>query len=201
MMPSDAAARERIEKTKNARQAKNRICAYALLEVAYFDLFSQPMPPLSFDGMGGKPFLCDGKIKISISHTDEFCAVAFSESDVGVDVQSYSEMLGREGALKRFVNEDLQNVLKMQKSAEVEYLFYEIKDSNIVRIFLDQNDLFDKEFSLTEAKAAGEWSRLEAILKCGCGFGDYKNAKALAAATSAQTRFLSTAALSVAVAE
>ena len=122
IMPRDCAAVGRINDAKSAELRQSRSLAYTLAERAYRDIYSSDMPKLCFSE-GGKPYFVNGEIKLSVSHTDGVCAVTFAKRDVGVDVQAYSEMLGKEGVLKRFVNENLQNLIKKQKPPQICYLF------------------------------------------------------------------------------
>ncbi len=198
-MPADAAARERICEARSAKLRESRACAYNLLERAYTDIFTSPMPPLLFDSHG-KPSLDGGKIKISISHTEGVCAVAFADGEVGVDVQSCEKMLGKERVLQRFVNDNLQKLIKNAKKCEVEHLFYKTFKEGILpmgdagRSFID----CEKEDS-KQKEAAALWSSLEAVLKCRGGFCAYKNAEELLRACRIDTRYLCGAALSVAL--
>lgn len=201
VLPNDNAAIERIESAKSAEVRESRIFAYSLLERAYSDVFGEPMPRLFFDSLG-KPSLAGGKTRISVSHTGGVCAVAFSNFDVGVDVQSYDEMRGKERVLQRFVNKDLQNLIKNAKPPEVSYLIYKTSKSGIVLVRGAGRDIFDEKITEGECySAAALWSSLEAVLKCRGGFCEYKNAENLLRASKLDTRYLYGAALSVAVIE
>ena len=199
VMPSDAAACQRIDLAKNSELRTSRIYAYNLLERAYSDIFFRPMPPLVFDTLG-KPRLQTGNIRISVSHTGGACAVAFSDLEVGVDVQSYDEMRGKERVLKRFVNDNLQNLIKNAKKPRVKYLFYKLSGDGIMLVSSSGKSSFDEQNLPGEERlSAAAWSSLEAILKCRGGFCEYKNAEALLRAGKIDTRYLYNAALSVAV--
>lgn len=201
VMPRDAAACQRIDLAKNSELRTSRIYAYNLLERAYSDIFFRPMPPLVFDTLG-KPRLQTGDIRISVSHTCGACAVAFSDLEVGVDVQSYDEMRGKERVLKRFVNDNLQNLIKNAKSPEVNYLIYKTSKTGIVLVRGEGRDIFDEKITVGECnRAAALWSSLEAALKCRGGFCEYKNAENVLRASRLDTRYLHGAALSVAVIE
>ncbi len=199
VLPSDAAAIERIEAAKCADVRKDRIWSYTLLERAFFDIFLKPMPPLCFDTCG-KPSLVGSEIKISVSHTGGVCAVAFSDCNVGIDVQSYDEMCGKERVLQRFVNETLQNLIKSTKKPKVNYLVYKANKSGIMLINGARRDLFVGKYNKgKEQNAAALWSALEAVLKCRGGFCEYKNAETLLQASRIDTHYLHNAAISVAV--
>lgn len=201
ILPRDFEAIERITSAKAAGVRQSRIFAYSLLERAYFDIFGEPMPPLSFD-THGKPSLVGSKTRISISHTDGICAVAFSNFDIGVDVQSYDEMCGKERVLQRFVNETLQNIIKNAKPPEVSYLIYKTSKTGIILVRGEGRDMLDEKINEDECyRAAALWSSLEAALKCRGGFCEYKNAENLLRAMRLETRYLYGAALSVAVIE
>ena len=193
----DFAANERIEKTENENLRVSRTLSYALLERSYRDIFGDSVPKLSFC-IDGKPELIDSDMKISISHTTGLCAVAFSQNDVGVDVQSCAEMFGKERVLKRYVNESLQNIIKKAKSPEVSYRFYKLNDEGE----------FVKCEKLEEGGVAGDnsdafvsaslWSAFEAVLKCGRGFSELPQVTRLAERANIATLRLGGAALSVA---
>lgn len=199
VMPSDAEACRRIDLAKNSELRMSRIYAYNLLERAYSDIFFKSMPPLVFDSHG-KPRLEGGDVKISVSHTGGACAVAFSNSDVGVDVQSYDEMRGKERVLKRFVNDNLQNLIKNAKKPRVKYLFYKLCCDGIMLVSNSGASSFDEQNPPSEERiAAGAWSSLEAVLKSRGGFCEYKNAESLLRAGKLDTRYLYNAAVSVAL--
>ena len=192
-LPKDETARSRISLAKNEELRRERIAAYLLAERAYSDFFSLLMPPLSFD-KHEKPGFTVGEIKISISHTDGFCAVAFSKNDVGIDVQSHAEMLEKERVLERFVNKDLQNLIKNSTEPNVTYLFYETKEQGIE--IKPMSEIKDVDFSSAEPSAV--WSALEAVLKCRGGFCEFKNVENLVRAAKIKTVDICGASLSVA---
>ena len=217
-MPADSAAVGRVEKTENAELRHHRAMAYALLELAYCDIYGAPMPNLAFCD-DGKPRLVGSRVKISVSHTGGVCAVSFSDCDVGVDVQSYREAAGKERVLQRFVNDNLQKAIKSTKLPEVSLRFYKalesgelvpaergeaIRHSGGSAPKTDSLGDVGVDFDIGYAGEAGApcaalWSALEALLKCRHGFSELSRAAELAAAAQIKTFYLPNAALSVAI--
>ena len=104
--------------------------------------------------------------------------------------------------LQRFVNKDLQNLIKNAKPPEVSYLIYKTSKSGIVLVRGAGRNIFDEKITEGECySAAALWSSLEAALKCRGGFCEYKNAENLLRASKLDTHYLYGAALSVAVIE
>lgn len=194
---SDPEARERIVKTENKKLRTSRAAAYALFERAYSDIFEEPVPKLSF-GSDGKPALKHTDIKLSVSHTDRLCAVAFSKNDVGVDVQAHTEMLGKERVLKRFVNESLQKLIEKAKTPEVDYLFYKIDSDGKIGKYKGAEEKTAAHAAGGGAASARLWSALEALLKCKRGFSHLPYAEELAVVANITTIHFEEAALSVA---
>ena len=194
---SDPEARERIEKTENKKLRTSRAAAYALFERAYLDIFEQKAPGLSFCS-DGKPTLKNTDIRLSVSHTDRLCAVAFSKSDVGVDVQAHTEMLGKERVLKRFVNESLQKKIKKAKSPEISYLFYKLDNDGKIKEYKGAEEKIEAHSTELGAASARVWSVLEALLKCKRGFSALPCAEELADVAHVATFHFEGAAFSVA---
>ena len=208
LVPRDALAREKIDRTENEKLRLERSVAYALLEAAHLDIYGEKMPPLFFDE-DGKPRLSSGETRISISHTDGCVAVAFAKCEVGVDSECYAAMSNKERVLKRFVNENLQKSLVSAKSPDVSYRRYSLENGNELCLsaeFLGAerleaailNGSGDGDFSDSVIGNTARWTRLEALLKCGRGFGSIGSASALLEGAFIETARLGFAAVSVA---
>ncbi|MEV6326907.1 4'-phosphopantetheinyl transferase superfamily protein [Streptomyces sp. NPDC051909] len=89
----DAAERRVYESLTEERVRAQYVTAHALLRTVLGELLHREPSSLSFDkGPHGKPYLTDGSVEFSLSHSGELVAVALSlDAPVGVDVERVPE--------------------------------------------------------------------------------------------------------------
>ena len=196
-MPSDTAALSRVLEAKSASLRAQRAFCYSLLERLYADTFCEKMPELSFSPEG-KPSFKKSAFFISLSHSEELCAVAIAEREVGIDVQSFWSIRGKERTVSRFVNDSLQNKLKNTKTAEVEFAFYGLNKGGEIEKEESPDAFARQENNGAVNESAALWTKLEALIKCRRGFVDIKEAPSLASFAEIKTVYLKDAAISVA---
>ena len=174
---------KRIASKKTEHGKKESIQAYALLAFAYKKLFGKELPEVVFTD-SGKPYLKESNFKISISHTGELCAVAFSKADVGIDIEKCESFEEKQHLIDRFVNKDLQNNLNNGNNSTEQVSFYTVKENELVAL-----DVSEERYSTAERsrEAARLWTSLEALLKTRDGFADIKRVNEIAKSTLIKT--------------
>lgn len=178
--------RERIEKTKNKEQKACRIAAYLLLEKMIKNVSPCDKMPQIIYTPQGKPRFDEGcgvniSCRFNISHDGGAVAVAVSDTEVGVDVQSHlanSESQNR--IATRFA--DALDTLDARSDREpsVSFCFFEIKNGEIFERLCDGG----APANLTKEDVAKDfvarWTVLEAALKLdGGGFASIGNVRAI----------------------
>ena len=196
-VPTLAALNSRVCESGCVRLRQERAFAYTLLERAYADFFEKKLPAISFSP-DGKPYLVESKIKVSVSHSDGICAVSFSDLDNGIDVQGYDSMLGKERAVERFVNKDVQKMIKNAKKPDLRLSVYRANERGELETVDEGEVVLCARPSAVGVDAAMLWPSAEALLKCRNGFRDIAMLSQLAAASRVYTFYTHGAAVSVA---
>ena len=154
--------KEYIANTKNEKTKKERILAYSALFASLKEIFSLDAPRI-YRNENGKPFIKDGSIYISISHSEDACAVALSdEGEIGVDIQSPIDESKAERLNERF----LSKIQPKQENIDVKCLYMTISDD---KIEFTNNPLNNS----TEEDFLSKWVYFESIIKAfGLTFSD-----------------------------
>lgn len=155
---------EYIDCAKNDSVRAERHLAYTTLICslkAFFDIDNIKLERTA----GGKPYLSDSNIHISLSHSDGAVAVAISdEGEVGVDIQSQIDA-AREGRLK---NRFFTDLTVENNDIGVSYYFCEINDFSA--------ELYETSLPYAEDCFTAKWSYAESLMKLyGRGFADVGN--------------------------
>lgn len=174
---------ERIASKKSEARKKESIQAYTLLAFSYKKLFGNELPEVAFAD-SGKPCLKESNIKISISHTDGLCAVAFSKNNVGIDAEKSESFKEKQHLIDRFVNKDLQNNLNSGNNSTEQVSFYTVKENELVALDVSEERNTTAERS---REAARLWTSLEALLKTRDGFADIKRINEIAKSALVKT--------------
>ena len=167
-----AAVKERIEKTKHPKQKLQRRAAYALLEWMYKDMDStEQMPEIIYTPQGKPSFFENNSFHFTISHSDGVVAVAISDGEVGIDVQSSSI---DDGAKQR-VGARFGDVLRATcergvKEPLATISFFEIKNGAI-GLKTESQAVIKLTKKEADTDFSASWTLLEAALKLdGGGF-------------------------------
>lgn len=166
------AEKERIEKTKNPGEKLLRCAAYTLLGKMYTETFlCERMPEMIYTPQGKPRFVENKSCHFNISHDGKAVAVAISDGEVGVDLQSY---LVDDGTKSRVITR-FENAIRVlgergDSAPVVTFAFYEVIEGEISRKTdgWEINPLAKKD---TLSDFCAEWTLLEAALKLdGGGF-------------------------------
>ena len=172
----------RIDESSDKSLRQKRLISYSFLLKSYAKIYKKEPPLIVFSELG-KPSFAEGNIKVSLSHTDGFCAVAFSEKEVGVDIETTEKLEKNSRSIARFVNNGVKNALKSAKKADVMIDTCVLKNG-IIRSsresFLHTEDENDAHL----------WCALEAALKCKEGFSAYPRIAEICRAASISTLVL-----------
>lgn len=165
--------KEYVENTKNEKTKSERIAAYSALLISLKELFLVENPEIERNE-NGKPYLKDGKVHFSISHSDGLAAVALSDiGDIGIDLQCSFDKDKEEKIDKRF----LKDIKFKNDNIDIKYFLLldgALKDCS-PEISLDDDFLF-------------RWTFAEANIKCkGLNFSKFKEINELSKSTHAQT--------------
>lgn len=161
----------RIAASNDENLRRERLVSYSFLLYSYKKIYGEEPPKLVFSE-AGKPSLLDGEIRVSLSHTDGFCAVAFAKRDVGVDIEMEERLAKNSHAIARFVNESVQKSLISAEKAEASLEMYVLKNGEFY-------PYQEKTTSPERENASHLWCALEAVLKCKEGFESYPHLSAL----------------------
>ena len=157
---------EYLDSTKNEKLRLSRISAYGLLKYAlerFYEAFDLEIKR----GLHGKPSLCNSSLKINLSHTESFCAVAISDDcEVGVDIEERIEDSRAKRLETRFFTD-----LDFDNSGEIEDIKY-------YGFEYDKNGNLEESPTLVNGCDGGNdlgftrlWTLSEATMKCiGKGF-------------------------------
>ena len=154
--------KEYISNTKNQKTKNERILSYTALLSSLKELFSVENIKLERN-KNGKPYIKDSSIHISISHSDETCAIALSnEGEIGVDIQCRVDEERGERLSKRFLSE----IQPRQDEMNIKYLY----------MTLTENAALFSEICLikdNETDFLTKWVYLESVIKAyGLSFSD-----------------------------
>ena len=152
---------KRALSAKNEKVKREKIYTYALLTEAVFHSGYAGDIQLS-EGKNGKPHLDGGTYEISLSHTEDLCAVAISdEGEIGVDAEKVSGEEKTEAAVKRFLNDFSPS---FNTSQDVEIYDFDFIKASLAKYTIDP-------ISEAEPSSTVVWTAAEALLKCdGGGF-------------------------------
>ena len=167
--------KDRIKNKKTKDGQNESVQSYTLVKKAYEYLYNKKHPELCFSECG-KPYFEGEDVKVSISHTNSFCVVAFSDKSVGVDTEKYRKLKEKGAIIDRFVNKRLQNELKNKIKELTEIKFYELTNTSFEE-FKPEN--LEKLEEKSDVENAFFWTALEALLKTENGFSDIKKAEEL----------------------
>ena len=111
----------------------------------------------------GKPYIKDSNIYISLSHSDDICAVALSdEGEIGVDIQCYVDEAKAERLTKRFLSE----IKPRQDEMNIKCLYMTLTEKTALfgEICLNKDN---------ETDFLTKWVYLESVIKAyGLSFSD-----------------------------
>ena len=161
----------RIAASNDENSRREKLVSYSFLLYSYKKIYGEEPPKLVFSE-AGKPSFFDGEIRVSLSHTDGFCAVAFAKRDVGVDIETEERLEKNSRAIARFVNESVQKPLTSAKKAKASLEMYVLENGEF-------HPHQEKKLSPGEEDTSHLWCALEAVLKCKEGFKSYPHLSAL----------------------
>lgn len=126
--------KRKIEATCHAEMKRERLAASVLLSYALKQGFGLSESALDYaEGDYGKPYITSHKnVHFNISHTDGYCAVAVSDSHVGVDIQLLKPELtdGMKAIVRRFFSESEKEFYGLSEdSAALFYRLWTAKES------------------------------------------------------------------------
>lgn len=159
-----------IENTKNLSVKAERSLAYTTLLCALRVFYSIDGAHIERNEYG-KPYLADGNIHISLSHSDGSVAVCLSdECEVGIDIQAEID----ESRAERLKNRFFTDLAVKNDNPNVEYYFCKISDDEAIIESIDRPKTADGSFT-------AKWAYAEALMKLhGRGFSDVTALPALA---------------------
>ena len=115
------ARREKIAKIKPEAEKKLSLGAEMLLRYGLENAgFNRYPPELSYNEHG-KPYLKDGGIFFSISHSGSFAVCAVSDCDLGCDIEKMRPTGLR--IARRFCEEEYGSIMSAKPTAQLELLF------------------------------------------------------------------------------
>ncbi len=159
-----------IENTKNLSVKAERRLAYTTLLCALRAFYSIDGAHIERNEYG-KPYIADGNIHISLSHSDGSVAVCLSdEGEVGIDIQAEID----ESRAERLKNRFFTDLAVKNDNPNVEYYFCKISDDEAIIESIDRPKTADGSFT-------AKWAYAEALMKLyGRGFSDVTALPALA---------------------
>ena len=167
----------RIEKIKNEKKKRLSFFSRVLLSEMYEREFKKKLPEISYTEEG-KPYFKSKECFFSISQSEDFVAVAISDFEVGVDIQSdYENEDTLKKLEKRFDLEVFDNA-EEDKENEIQFSFFDIiEEKENVVLKENKTKCFGSKFGKNEGECfLFRWTRLESALKLiGGGFKDLIN--------------------------
>ena len=79
--------REKLLRLKQHKKQLQSLIADVLLRVILCTRFNIDVNDMKFDDMNGKPYLVGESVCFNVSHSENMVAVAFSDRNIGVDLE------------------------------------------------------------------------------------------------------------------
>ena len=145
-----------IERTKNPEQKKQKYFAWQLLQYAFSKEFGNEFESVDFSLDPSGKWLCD-ICEFSISHCDNFVAVAISDQPVGIDIEKISKpkastFAGRtlnkkELAEYTLLSDAERTGFLIKKWTQKEAIFKALNSDSFIPVKIDTEDfaVFSKE--------------------------------------------------------
>lgn len=115
------ARREKIERIKNKSDKRLSLGAEMLLRYGLKDAGFDKYPPELYLNVHGKPYLKDGGIFFSISHSGDYAVCAVSDVELGCDVEKMRPVGLR--IARRFCAEEYERIMSAKPEEQSELLF------------------------------------------------------------------------------
>ena len=130
--------RQKIDNIKNEEQKLLSAAAELALNKAVKAWFPDMQLPVDYKyDENGKPYLCDERAYISLSHSGELAVCAISKNRVGVDVQEVKTV--KQGLAERFFSE--KDIAYINSARDKKKAFFEVWVKNEARVKLTGNGI------------------------------------------------------------
>ena len=173
--PSERA--DEIANTSNEKARAEKYFAWRLLEHAISDCFGVKIDEIVFSKKENGRWCADG-FDFSLSHSDGVCAVAISDSSVGVDIQRISAPRSNSFAKRILSEAEFEELYDLTEDSREEYLILKwcekeaIFKSRNLAVFIPKETAIDSNCKIkTEFLTIGEKRYVLSV----CASLDYKN--------------------------
>lgn len=162
---------KRIENVKNPEEKSLKKAAYALLVKMYKEWSGEEeLPQIFYTPLGKPEFFVNQDCHFNISHSKSAVAVAISNKNVGVDIQSL-DMISESTAARvgaRYADSLARACNAREPESTPEVLIYELRDGVISPTFCSA-EIINVEEGNALCDFSSGWTRLEAALKLNGG--------------------------------
>ena len=117
--------RRYILSKKNIDDRKRSLAASVLIARAVKNFTGQTKEPVIAYGQYQKPYCINYKVHFNASHSGNYTAVAVSDSEIGIDIESLREY-SPAVAKKYFTGDEIEYIASAKKRAERDHRFFEL---------------------------------------------------------------------------